>query len=240
MRQEFDFAASLGAVLEGRRDAWAFVEGFAAEWSDAALRPGEDGWSGDELDAVEARLGLRLPVALREAYGLIGRRRDLTCNHDELLDPAELYVDAAGEALVFRHENQGAASWGVCLDRLGEDDPAVVVRADLADKSAERWEAWLGRFSLAVVELVLWESVMADDARSDFLDQDEDTAAAVLAADFVRLPFPTTVAGEEARWFLGGDVLVRDADGPYLARGRTAEALDRFRERIPGAWLNGY
>lgn len=68
-------------------------------------------------------------------------RRGLTSNHDVLLGPAGLYVDDAKEALVFRHENQGAASWGILLDSLldEDEDPAVVVRLDLADKSAERW-----------------------------------------------------------------------------------------------------
>ncbi|MFE5676334.1 hypothetical protein ACFQ7B_06395 [Streptomyces erythrochromogenes] len=100
-------------------------------------------------------MGVRLPAAPGEAYRLLGRRRDLTGNHDVLLDPAELYVDDAEEALVFRRGNQGAASWGILLDGLTDDDPAVLVRPDLAVKSAERWENWLDRLSLCFGEIDL-------------------------------------------------------------------------------------
>lgn len=125
--------------MAGHSGAWTFIRDFAAHWDGTALG-GSGGCTQAELDSAELRLGLRLPTALREAYLLFGRRRDLTSNHDALLDPANLYVDDAKEALVFRHENQGAASWGILLHSLQNDDPAVLVRLDLADKRAERWE----------------------------------------------------------------------------------------------------
>ncbi|MCX4444979.1 SMI1/KNR4 family protein [Streptomyces sp. NBC_01789] len=237
MTQEFDLVASLAKGVEGRSDAWAFIQGFAAHWAGAAVGSG-DGWTEADLDAAEARLGLPLPPALREAYALFGRRRDLTSNHDVLLGPAELHVDDAEEALVFRHENQGAASWGILLDSLQDDDPAVFVRLDLADKSAERWEGWLERLSLCFVEIVLSESLQADETLCDFLDLDDD-GLELVETNFVRLPFPAYPVGEETRWFLGQDVLVRDDDGAaILARGRMPEAMDRVRDVIPGDWLN--
>ncbi|MFI6285808.1 SMI1/KNR4 family protein [Streptomyces sp. NPDC051018] len=239
MTQEFEFAASLAGGVEGRRGAWSFVQGFAAHWA-AALESG-DGWAEADLVAAEERLGVRLPAALREAYLLFGRRRDLTSNHDVLLGPAQLYVDDAKEALVFRHENQGAASWGILLDSLQDDDPAVFIRPDLADKSAERWEEWLERLSLCFVEIVLSESLQADEELCDFLDPDDDSIE-LLEENAVRLPFPAYPTGEEehaSRWFLGQDVLLRDDDGmAILARGRTAADLDRIRDLIPGDWLN--
>lgn len=238
MTQEFDLAASLARGVEGRGGAWSFIQGFAAHWADA-LEHG-DGWAEADLVAAEERLGVRLPTALREAYLLFGRRRDLTSNHDELLAPDELYVDDAGEALVFRHENQGAASWGLLLDSLQGDDPAVFIRPDLADKSAERWEDWLESLSLCFVEIVLSESLQADEDLCDFLTPDEDSIE-LLEANAARLPFPTYPTGQEhgSRWFLGQDVLLRDDNGAVLARGWTAEGLDRVRELIPGDWLNG-
>ncbi|MCQ4210497.1 SMI1/KNR4 family protein [Streptomyces longispororuber] len=239
MTQEFDLAASLVSGIEGRRGAWTFIQGFAAHWVGAALGS-NDGWTQADLDAAEERLGFRLPAALREAYLLFGRRQDLTSNHDVLLGPAELYVDDAKEALVFRHENQGAASWGVLLDSLQDDDPAVFIRLDLADKSAERWEDWLERLSLCFVEIILSESLQADEELCDFLDPDGDSLE-LLETNSVRLPFPAYPIGEETRWFLGQDVLLRDDDGAaVLARGRTAENLDRIRDLIPGDWLNDY
>ncbi|MFG2716575.1 hypothetical protein ACGFX2_39590 [Streptomyces goshikiensis] len=108
MTQGFELAASLAGGVEGRSGAWSFIQGFAAHWA-RALESG-DGWTEADLVAAGKRLGVRLPAALREAYLLFGRRRDLTSNHDVLLGPSELYVDDAEEALVFRHENEGAAS----------------------------------------------------------------------------------------------------------------------------------
>ncbi|MFJ8085632.1 SMI1/KNR4 family protein [Streptomyces sp. NPDC096205] len=237
MTQGFDLAASLARGVEGRSGAWAFIQGFAAHWAGAAPAS-DDGWTEAELDAAEERLGVRLPAALREAYQLFGRRQDLTSNHDVLLSPAELYVDDAKEALVFRHENQGSASWGVLLDSLRNDDPAVLIRLDLADKSAERWEEWLERLSLSFVEIILSESLQADEELCDYLDPDGDSLD-LLETNLVRLPFPAYPSGEATRWFLGHDVLLRDDDGAaVLARGRTAEDLDRVRDLIPGDWLN--
>ncbi|MEV5600695.1 SMI1/KNR4 family protein [Streptomyces sp. NPDC052299] len=240
MTREFDLAVSLAGGVADRGGAWTFVQGFAAHWGEA-LRNG-DGWTEADLAAAEERLGVRLPAALREAYLLFGRRRDLTSNHDELLGPADLYVDDAGEALVFRHENQGAASWGLLIEELREDDPAVFVRLDLADKSAERWEGWTERLSLCFVEIVLSEAVQADGATCDFLDPDADSGR-LLEEACVQLPFPACPLGDEegaARWFLGQDVLLRDDGMTILARGRTPEDLDRLRELIPGDWLNSY
>ncbi|MFI1227576.1 MULTISPECIES: SMI1/KNR4 family protein [unclassified Streptomyces] len=240
MTQEFDLAEALARGVDGRRGVWDFVQGFATHWV-GGLEEG-DGWADADLVAAEERLGLRLPAAMREAYLLFGRRRDLTSQHDQLLDPAELYVDDAAEALVFRHENQGAASWGILLKHLQEDDPAVFVRLDLADKSAERWEAWLERLSLCFVEIVLSESLQADEEPCDYLDVDDDDLA-LLERNAVLLPFPSYPTGEEggSRWFLGQDVLLREDDGAaVLVRGRTAADLDRLRDLIPGDWLNDF
>ncbi|MFJ1800989.1 SMI1/KNR4 family protein [Streptomyces sp. NPDC088180] len=239
MTHEFDLAASLVDGVRGRRGAWSFIRGFAGHW----VSPLEvtDGWSGADLAAAEERLGVRLPAALREAYLLFGRRRDLTSSYDVLLGPAELYVDEAGQALVFRHENQGAASWGILLDGLQDDDPAVFSRTDLADKSAERWEGWLERLSLCFIEIVLSESLHADEERCDFLDSDASDVE-LLEENFVRLPFPLYPTGDDengSRWFLGQDALLRDDAGAAIfARGRTAEDLDRARNLIPADWLN--
>ncbi|MFE3606865.1 SMI1/KNR4 family protein [Streptomyces goshikiensis] len=239
MTQGFELAASLAGGVEGRSGAWSFIQGFAAHWA-RALESG-DGWAEADLVAAEERLGVRLPAALREAYLLFGRRRDLTSNHDVLLGPSELYADDAKEALVFRHENQGAASWGILLDSLQDDDPAVFMRPDLADKSAEQWEGWLERLSLCFVEIVLSESLQADEELCDFLDADDDSIG-LLEENAVRLPFPAYPICEEGhaiRWFLGQDVLLRNDGGlAVLARGRTAVDLDRVRDLIPGDWLN--
>jgi hypothetical protein len=70
-----------------------------------------DGWSEADIVTEEECLGIRLPAALREAYGLFGRREDLTSNQDFLFSPGELCLSDGGQVLIFRHENQGCARW---------------------------------------------------------------------------------------------------------------------------------
>jgi hypothetical protein len=242
MTREFDVVQSLATGVEDRRGAWEFIRGFVKNWSEEL--GDDDGWSEADLAAAEKRLGIRLPPALREAYLLFGRRQDLTSNHDVLLGPAGLYVDETKEALVFRHENQGAASWGIRLDQLMDEDPAVFIRTDLADKAAERWEGWLPRLSLCFIEIVLSESVQADGELCDFLADFDDYGIGLLEQHCTRLPFPAYPIGEEEhaiRWFLGPDVLLRDDDGmALLVRGRSKAALDGIRDLLPGDWLNDF
>ncbi|MFI5634947.1 SMI1/KNR4 family protein [Streptomyces sp. NPDC051664] len=242
MTRGFDMVRSLAAGVEGRKGAWEFIRGFVANWSEGL--GDEDGWGEADLVAAEERLGIRLPLVLREAYRLFGRRQDLTSNHDVLLSPSQLYVDEAKEALVFRHENQGAASWGILLDKLMDEDPAVVIKTDLADQAAERWENWLERLSLCFIEIVLSESVQAEGECCDFLSDFDDYGVELLEQNCSRLPFPAYPVGEEehpTRWFLGDDVLLRDDDGMFLlARGRTEAALNGVRDLLQGDWLNDF
>ncbi|MFI6154608.1 SMI1/KNR4 family protein [Kitasatospora sp. NPDC051170] len=212
---EFDMRAAMAESLRGRSGAWALVEGFAAHWG-KPLGP-DDGFAGAELDAAEARLGLRLPVALREAYELFGRRADLTSNQDVLLTPDELYVMEG--ALVYREENQGCAHWGVLLDDLDQEDPPAVVRPDLADKSQERWEPWEERFSIAAAVMALYEKVLEDDDLSLELDPEDEVFGELEA-----LP----PLGQDLRWFTGRGVLVMVMEGYAVGRARTEAELDAF------------
>ncbi|MFJ9773073.1 SMI1/KNR4 family protein [Kitasatospora sp. NPDC101157] len=225
---DFDMPAAMAGTLRGgREDAWALVRGFAAYWG-APLTP-RDGFTDAELDAAERRLGLRLPVALREAYRLFGRRADLTSSQDVLLTPDELHV--LDGALVYRAENQGCAHWGVLLDDLAQEDPPTVTRPDLADKSQERWEPWEERFSTAAAVMAMSEKLLEDGELCDFLESEGE-----LPDDFVELP----ALGREFRWYGGPDVLVVAVGDAWIsARARTPEALHALHEAVPGEWLNG-
>lgn len=239
MTDDFDVRRELAAGMTDPAGALRFVRGFAGHWL-TPLQDG-DGCGVPELAAAEERLGFALPAVLRDAYRLFGRRPDLTSNHDRLLAPAELHVDSREEALVFRYENQGAASWGILLTDLHKPDPPVVMKPDLADKEAERWSAWLDRFSWACVEIVLSESLHAPFELGDFRDDLDEAQSESLGGRFTPLPFPAYPPGEDpgARWYAGTDVILREEDRTWLwARARTEEALDRVRDDLPGDWLN--
>ncbi|MEV5749594.1 hypothetical protein AB0L00_17395 [Actinoallomurus sp. NPDC052308] len=230
MIDAFDVRAELAGV-EDRAGAWRFIQGFAAAW--ATPLTDADGWDDAALDAVEARLGITLPAAVREAYALFGRRMDLTANQDELLEPKQLHV--IDGLLVFRDENQGAACWGV---RLDGPDPAVCVRPDLEDEDAEDWEPWLDTFSLACVELVLSESLHAAEELADYREADEDDLEAL--ERYARLPLPEYPSGQlpGTRWFAGLDVLVREDERSWITiRARSEEALVNACEDFGDGWL---
>jgi hypothetical protein len=238
MTQTFDLRHGLEQARADREAAWRFVRDFAAAWAQP-LADG-DGFTEADLATAEDLLGVALPTALREMYLLLGRRPDLTSNHDVLPRPDQLYVDAKGEALVFREENQGVCSWGVLLTDVGQLDPAVHMRVDLADKRAERWQLWMGRLSWTVVEIVLAESLQAPQHLSDFLYEPDPAYAQILEDHFEELPFPDYPADgfAHARWLLGEDVLLQDEGGFVPVRARTEEALDAIRALLPGGWIN--
>jgi hypothetical protein len=229
----FDLVRDLPAALADRAGAWAYIRGFAETWR-TPLTPG-DGTPEAELTAAEEALGIRLPVAVREAYTLFGRRFDLHSNMQHLLSPGEFYVDDRKEALVFREENQGVASWGVLLADLGEADPPVRMRPDLADKAAERWEGWLDTFSISCIEIVLTESLLVEEPVCDSGDYEN---GGELARRFTRLPFPAYSEGEqESAFYVGPGVLIWDAGGSWLSvRARDEKTLDRFRADFPADW----
>jgi hypothetical protein len=263
---QFDVVSAVSA-LDGRESAWRFIAGFASGW----LRPigPHDGYADADLDVAEARLGVRLPAAVREAYRMFGRREDLTSANGTLLAPSHLDYDVNRQLLVFRAANQGVEYYAVSLADPTRDDPPVFrsepiadvvehsgslsladVRAALAAKQAgldpdaddsvdgkfaeENWVKFLDRFSLACVDMVLWEAVEAGpDADGRDLEEGEPEA---LVAGLTELPFPHH---QDSRWYAGPDILLRVDEGIWVvALGRDREALDAFREAHPGFWVD--
>lgn len=265
----FDVVRAVSA-LDGRAAAWRFIGDFAAGW----LRPigAHDGYTDADLDAAEARLGVRLPAAVREAYRMFGRRDDLTSANGTLLSPSRLDYDETRQLLVFRAAHQGLEYYAVSLADPYREDPPVFrsepisdivehsgtlsladVRAALAAKEAgidldaddsgadgksgiaeENWAKFLDRFSLACVDMVLWEAVEAGP-NADGRDLEEGEPES-LVAGLTELPFPRH---RESRWYADSDVLLRvDDDIWVVVLGRDREALDAFREAHPGFWFD--
>lgn len=164
MADGFDVSGAVGAGLGDRQRTWDFIAEFAAAWA-RPLAPG-DGCSEDVLWAVQERMGVQLPTALREAYLLFGRRKDLTARQDPLVSPDRLRVDHDGAVIMFRRENQYCAEWGVAAtDPWNAEDPPVYVRRP----DNRTWEAFADRMSLACAEMVLSEALLG----AEFMDMCE-------------------------------------------------------------------
>ncbi|GAA4946532.1 hypothetical protein GCM10025331_37590 [Actinoplanes utahensis] len=228
-----DLRALCGRDGDHRR-GWAFVRAM----TEAYGYPLADGDGVDEavLRSTEDRLGVPLPAALREAYLLFGNRRDLTATQDWLVPPQSLEVGAGG-VLVFRRENQNCAVWGVPENALGQDDPPAVLDA------GDGWVPYTDRLSVALVEMVMSEAMFS--GYEDHVDNRELDGAtlAALEAGFEPLPLPVLpfwagMEGPGVRWLSGPDVLLRDDGGEWLwVHGRTPEAVQAVRDRLPGDWL---
>ena len=217
-------AATTTTTPGDRTAAWHLAELIAADWSARPLTP-DDGYPETDLEAAETTLGHPLPAALREALHLFGRRDDLTRNQDPLATPEDLDIHEG--ALIFRDENQGVCSWGVLLEDLGQEDPPTYFRADLADKSKEEWIPWTDKLSLALVEALMAETVLADTeddlgVSQDLGDQTPEEAGLTALPRIQPAWYQTT-------WYVGDDLLAHAADGAWITiRARTSEALNAY------------
>jgi len=105
-----------------RRPRWRRLVDFVARFY---VQPIEEagGNTEAELCEVEARLGTKLPVALREWYRFVGNRLE-DANQDRAVPLESLRV--SGDAVAVWRENQGCWSVGVPLNSAEEDPEAVV------------------------------------------------------------------------------------------------------------------
>jgi hypothetical protein len=101
----------------------------------------EDGLPDRDIVMGEQRLGVRLPRALREYYGIAGRL-DLNRAHNQLYTPHEWFVDAG--KFVFMEENQEVVYWGIPISEEVGDDPPVSQGVNVVDQPID-WHPEHGR-----------------------------------------------------------------------------------------------
>ncbi|WP_203842181.1 hypothetical protein [Winogradskya humida] len=233
MDDEAELHAALDLAVRDAAGAWRFIAMFAERYATPLVA--QDGYGDEELRAAAAALGFGFPEALLVAYRMIGRRRDLTRRQDVLLSPDRVYVDYTGGVLVFRVENQNVVQWGIPLSAIAEPDPPVLLRLESG------WRPYLDRVSLACVEMVLSEWMLADEPADN--RELDDEAVATLERRFRRLPMPDYVLwadpdGKPMRWFSGLGAILREDAGHWLwVRADNAGAVAAVRQALPGDWL---
>ena len=225
---QLDFAAAFESTGSGRSDRWQLVQSIAeAFWG--PILP-EHQVDDSELDKAEARLGIRLPPALREGYQLLGAHPNVSAQ-DHLLPPAEFTLQNS-DLVRFRGENQGCADWAC---RVGQDDPPMSVRI-----AGGSWQPDAGPVSEFFVHMVLSEILLtarfadngpADDERIARL---EGAASWLPVAPFVFWPGPDLPS---RRFFGGPGVLVgEDARTWIWVAALTQDRLDSTRNDLRGEW----
>ncbi|MEN3538007.1 hypothetical protein AAH991_23030 [Microbispora sp. ZYX-F-249] len=261
MSGRFDLAADLAAGVRDKDSAWTFIRRFAEAWM-TPLRDG-DGYTAEELNAGEQRLGLKLPAALREAYMLFGKRADLCGTLHFLQPPDELRVDEDSGLLLYQHENQGVWERYIRVADLDMDDPPTVQSSDCDHGEHQGGIAWTERLSTACIEMMLVESACLDGAREMYGELLENEIADV-ERRFTPLALPPLPIGHmecapASRWYVGEDVIVsldrfhfipdeyEHLSGPWhrpwsraglRIHGRTPEAIDAMRETLPREWFH--
>ncbi|GGQ73343.1 SMI1/KNR4 family protein [Kitasatospora griseola] len=219
-----DLVRDLPTALADRAAAWRLIADIAAFWGTPLLPDG--GCTDAELDAAEARLGLKLPAALREAYRLIGNRPDLTGNQDTLLPPDRFYVDQ--DCLVYRVENQSCAYWGIPLAALDRADPPTVAWPDVAPSVQLEITPWTASFSAECLGILLTEPLFDDSAYVDGGEVDPNDLTGWTELPRVHAP------GVDTRYFARPDALLALLGGAWLAvRAMDEEALDAACEALP-------
>ena len=186
--------------LSTRKDRWSLLQDFIAEWH-SPLKPG-DGYSAAELDAAEKRLGLKLPLALREWYQLAGKRKDITAAQNFLRSPDRLYTqeEDGARVLCFYTENQAVVNWGVLVSDLNLDDPPVYL-----DETGTIENQTLSEF---ITQMVILETACFGGKFGGNSSANSDTLT-IVEQNFVLLGFPEWHWPVSiSRLYGGNDVLI--------------------------------
>jgi hypothetical protein len=88
----------------------------------------------DDIVAAEKRLGVRIPMSLRDFYLVAGRERRFTRCHHMLLPPSKWSLEK--RHLTFMLENQAVVHWSVSIPDRGSEDPAV---SQGVDENTAEW-----------------------------------------------------------------------------------------------------
>ena len=221
-------ARRFAARLAAREDRWSLLTDFVAEWH-APLQEG-DGYSVAELDVAEQHLGLKLPLALREWYRLVGRRKDIIAMQNFLASPEELEIMDESGLLVFYCENQQVVEWGVQEDDLGLVDPPVWLdNSGLHDTQRKliRENNTLTEFALQMVVMETMFNPKVFQALSRVTPQTIGKAE----RNFVPLGFPDWHwPSYPTRFYGDDDILVQVSEGEDLWLQVTARSLAAYEE----------
>lgn len=116
-----------------------------------------DGVTIAAVTKCENRLGLCLPVAMREYYLIAGRLDRLNRAHNIPFSLSELRIEESH--LWFMEENQVVVYWGLPLKRVSSSDPIVHQRARA---EGANWYSEKSRFSTFLIRMYDWQAGFAD------------------------------------------------------------------------------
>lgn len=119
-----------------------------------------EGRSETRIWAVERRLGVRLPKALRDYYLVAGTEQRFNHIFNDLYAPEEWFIN--GEKLVFMEENQAVVLWGTVAGLEPDDDPPVFQGVN---GEPIEWYVEHERCSVFLLVMLLWQGTFGGAMR---------------------------------------------------------------------------
>lgn len=211
-------------------DRYADLKAFIVEWHHP-VKLG-DGNNETEIAETEARLGFRLPEALRELYALIGKREDITGRHNRLVLLDDLELEDGW--LVVWEENQCVSLMAVSEKDLRVDDPIVYMMFDSVADGNEIHEC--AKLSDYALEMVAYETVIAGEwiavGTVSEATEGETDAISLLRQKAMPTPYPALNGSD---FFYVDDVLLyapENAEVWIAVRNRDAlvAAVERYNK----------
>lgn len=196
-----DFAYGLDMVMLDKKNYhWKLAKQIINGW----WKPlNEDGVSDAELEVAEARLGIRLPEAVREWYLMAGKRTDLINVQDHILSPNVLRIEE-GSFLVFCLENQNVVQYGISLSTISLADPPVLVTA--GNFATDAKEA--GSFSRIILNMLAWATMMFRPSKYRVTTIPNNIAINLIEENFEFLGFDRGLPENETKFYCNEDGIV--------------------------------
>ena len=226
-------ATEFASRLSMRQDRWSLLKDFIAEWH-GPLKRG-DGYPASELNAAEKRLGLKLPVALREWYQLAGKREDVYAAQNYLVIPDELEIEEG--LLEFYCENQGVVHWGVKPDDLRLPDPPVYLYDEGMDEEVQEISLENGTVSEFALQMAICEIVITRGPLKLILSSrnDENAIAKInmIKREYTYLGFPNWHWPNFPVCFFGAeDTLALTVEDKWLYLAANTETAHRTAKEL--------
>jgi hypothetical protein len=115
----------------------------------------QDACPSGDVEGAERRLGIKLPVSLREYYLFSGWEKRLNQFHNRLLPPEKWFTDS--NYLVFIEENQRVVYWGIPASPEPQPDAPVFQGVNLGNKGIE-WHAEHDSCFMFLNVMALWHA----------------------------------------------------------------------------------
>lgn len=185
--------------------------------------------SNDGCNAAEARMGLKMPLAVREWYRLCARQPVLG-HGDNRVVPAE-QLEVQDERVDLYIENQGVLTWGVRLSDWHQDDPPVVATETNVGSLGVVNRTCSDYYFQMTLHQAHWASRIAYGCGD---------VASIVAEHYPRLDLPVWPwAGAKDAFTLYGDddtVLNLDYTNHLLVCACTSDAFERAKGLFEAHW----